>query len=119
MTYCSAGQAPLLLLREDTDEVEIIGADGIPVGILDELENLSSKIITMRPGDIFAVLTDGFYEWFRSDKQMFGFERVCEVIRKNRSKDADSILRAIREALAEFVDTKQDDDLTAIMIKKQ
>ena len=34
----------------------------------------------MQTGDVFALRTDGFYEWARADKERFGVERVMGLV---------------------------------------
>lgn len=116
--YCSAGQAPMLWLHSDSGNIDILAANTFPMGILPDMENIETQKALMQTGDIFALLTDGFYEWARSDKEQFGVKRVVEVITANRQENATDILKAIRTAVEEFADTKQSDDLTAIIIKR-
>lgn len=116
--YCSAGQAPMLWLHTDSGDVDILAANTFPMGILPDIGNIETQKALMQKGDVFALLTDGFYEWARSNEERFGVERVVEVITANGEKNATDILNAIRTAVEEFADTKQTDDLTAIIIKK-
>jgi len=115
--YCSAGQGPLLWYRRSADDVKVLGADGIPLGILEVLEKLPPMELTLEVGDIFVLLTDGFYEWGNEQRELFGVERVCQVVKQNRSEKAHVILDAVRAAVENFSQTAQTDDLTAIVIK--
>ena len=116
--YCSAGQAPMLWLHADSGDVDILAANTFPMGILPDMGNIETQKAPMQTGDVFALLTDGFYEWARADEEQFGVKRVVEVIIANRQKNATDILKAIRTAAEEFADTKQTDDLTAIIMKR-
>ncbi len=157
LTYCSAGQGPLLWYRADSDTIQKKGARNIPIGIIpdwtmisdeipgtkpdntstkttartsgkisgttpDELTDTQSGVIieniVMNSGDIFVLLTDGFYEWKGDDGKLFGTERVCKIIQQNKGLNATDILSAIRNAVENFSGEHQDDDLTAIIIKK-
>jgi sigma-B regulation protein RsbU (phosphoserine phosphatase) len=116
--YCSAGQAPMLWLHADSCNIDILEANTFPMGILPDMGNIETPKALMQKGDVFALLTDGFYEWAKADKEQFGVKRVVEVIIANRQKNATDILKAIRTAVEEFADTKQSDDLTAIIMKR-
>ncbi|MCP4711281.1 MAG: SpoIIE family protein phosphatase [Planctomycetes bacterium] len=118
LSYCSAGQGPLLWYSVSENKTKILSADGIPLGIIEEIGSMPAKRISFDAGDIFALLTDGFYEWARSDGEMFGIERVVDVITDKRDGSAEDILCAIRKATEAFADLQQNDDLTAIIIKK-
>jgi sigma-B regulation protein RsbU (phosphoserine phosphatase) len=116
--YCSAGQGPLLWLHADTSQVDSLGAGGIPMGIIPDFGPFRLEKITMKAQDLFVLLTDGFYEWARLDGELFGVERVIEIMQVNQNRSATEILFAVKEAVEAFADTKQADDLTAIIIKK-
>ena len=116
--YCSAGQGPLLYLHAHTNQADTLGAGGIPMGIIPDFGPFLLEQIIMQTGDLFALLTDGFYEWAREDGELFGVERVIQVMQTNRNRSASEILFAIKDAVEAFADTTQADDLTAIIIKK-
>ena len=118
LSYCSAGQGPLLWYSASENRTRILSADGIPMGIIEEIGSMPVQRILFAPGDVFGLLTDGFYEWARSDGEMFGVERVVGVIADNRGGSAEEILQAIKNAAETFADIRQSDDLTAIIIKK-
>jgi len=118
LTYCSAGQGPLLWLHAATDKVELFGADSLPLGILPDLGSLSVQTIPLAEGDLFAILTDGFYEWGREDGELFGVGRVTDILQRNKQRRSEEILGQVRTVIEEFSDTPQSDDLTAIIVKR-
>jgi len=118
LKYCSAGQGPLLWLHAADNKVDTLGATGIPIGIMSGAQYELAPAVKMQTGDIFALLTDGFYEWANSNSELFGIERVIDVIKAHQAKSAKDILPAIIDAVEAFADSKQTDDLTAILIKK-
>ena len=118
LAYCSAGQAPLLWVHGADGAVDVLAADGIPVGILSDYERFPQQRIALAAGDLFVLLTDGFYEWADGEGRQFGIERVIEICRRERAGTASAVLEAIRAAVTSFGETKQADDLTAILIKR-
>jgi phosphoserine phosphatase len=75
--------------------------------------------VFLAPGDILVLLTDGFYEWARADGEQFGLERVCDVVRSCRDRGANEIIERLHEAVVAFgAGTPQDDDLTAVIVKR-
>ncbi len=118
-TTYSAGQAPLLLYRAATGETSSMNADAPPMGLLPALPVLPSPAIAMQPGDVYAVLSDGFFEAVDSAGMEFGKDRVGEIIHQHRRAGATEILAAIRAALREFTgDAPLDDDRTAVIVKR-
>jgi phosphoserine phosphatase len=115
----SAGQAPLLHYRAEPHTVDVLEADEVPLGIMEGLEIAQANEIALAPGDIFAVISDGIFEAGDGSGQMFGTDRVVEVLRARHRAAPDRILSALREAVAEFTgDTPAADDRTAIIIKR-
>ncbi len=116
----SAGHGPTLLLRASDQSVQVFGGDGLPLGITgDELYDTAHDFY-MQTGDCLVLLTDGFVEWSRgSDSQLFGTQRLTEVIRERQHASASEILAAIDRAVQEFSQgTRQADDTTAVVIKR-
>ncbi len=119
LTTYSAGQAPLLLYRADADEIEDLNADAPPMGLLPAVPVLPSPPIEMRPGDVDAALSDGFYEAVDASGMEFGKERIGELLRQHRRAGAAEILAALRAALREFTgDAPLDDDRTAVIVQR-
>ena len=115
----SAGQAPLLHYRADAHTVDVLEADSLPLGINEDLEIAQVNEIALGPGDIFAVISDGIFEARDGTGQMFGTDRVVEVLRSRHRAAPDRILSGLREAVAAFTgDTPAADDRTAIIIKR-
>jgi len=118
LLYCSAGQGPLLWFQANSNSAEVLGADGIPVGIIEEMPPIPVQQLNLQKNDLFVLLTDGFYEWALKNGELFGINRIIEILRNNRQLSSGDILMAIRKGVETFADTHQGDDLTAIIIKK-
>ncbi|MFO0945312.1 MAG: PP2C family protein-serine/threonine phosphatase [Planctomycetota bacterium] len=84
LLYKSAGQGPLLLVRSANGQVENLPTHGPPMGIQDDMEFSSATAVTMAPGDIVILVTDGFFEWANPAGEMFGTQRLAEACKRNR-----------------------------------
>jgi serine phosphatase RsbU (regulator of sigma subunit) len=63
--------------------------------------------------------TDGFFEWENVEGEQFGLERMEEVIRASRQLAPAEIIAQLYDAVTKFSNgTKQQDDLTAVIIKR-
>ncbi|GAF85481.1 unnamed protein product, partial [marine sediment metagenome] len=61
--------------------------------------------------------TDGIVEAMNPQEEMFGFERLLEVVQGGRSMSADSLLKEISDQINAFVrGAAQHDDLTVIVV---
>ena len=119
LTTFSAGQAPLLIYRSDSEQVESLNADAPPLGLLPAQPVVPSPPIEMHPGDVYVVLSDGFFEAVDASGMEFGKERISDLIHQHCDASAADILTAIRDALREFTgDAPLDDDRTAVIVKR-
>ena len=119
LSYLSAGHGPLVRYTREGDTLEEFSADGPPLGILADIDWPAPNTFAMAPGDMMILVTDGFFEWQNTAKEQFGMKRLFEVIRRHRHAPSAEIIEHLHEAVLAFVDGRpQDDDLTAVIIKK-
>lgn len=116
--YCNAGHCPPLLIG---NELTLLPVDtNIPVGFLAEWQYTSQQI-TLPPQTSIFLYTDGLTEARNAEKEMFGKQRMNDVIRKaiEEGKTApEQTIRMMAEAKNRFVNgNEQSDDLTMLAIK--
>ena len=109
---------PLMVYRAGADEVEEINLDGIWLGIVDDFapEQLSLHEFQLGGGDLLFLYTDGVIEQFRGD-EMFGFERLREVVRANAKGDPDKLITEVIEQVRAF-NPILDDDVTMLVVNR-
>jgi phosphoserine phosphatase len=118
LTSFSAGQAPILRYSAKGDAFDVMDADTLPLGVVDNLEIEVGEPYQMGAGDIVAVISDGIFEAAGSSGQQFGTERVVDVITSARTKSPAEIIAAVRAAVAEHTaGAPAEDDRTGIIIK--
>ena len=116
--YCNAGHCPPLLIG---NELTLLPVDtNIPVGFLAEWQYTSQQIMLPPQTSIF-LYTDGLTEARNAEKEMFGKQRMNDVIRKaiEEGKTApEQTIRMMAEAKNRFVNgNEQSDDLTMLAIR--
>lgn len=116
----SAGHGPLFLYFQKEDRFDEQGAQGLPLGISPTLISEPPLTVELNPGDMLVLATDGFFEWANAQGEQFKTRRLEETIRRSREKPAREIISILYRAVVEFSDgTTQQDDLTAIVIKRK
>ena len=116
----SAGHAPLFVYFLKEDRFDILAAQGLPLGIFSKLSSDPPLILELKPGDLLALATDGFYEWANAQGEQFGTKRLEEAIRASRELPSGDIISSLHRAVVEFSGgTEQQDDLTAVIIKRR
>jgi phosphoserine phosphatase len=120
LSYLSAGQGPLVRYDRATDEIVELRANALPLGIVPDLDTNQPDQFVMQPGDMMILVTDGFFEWTDAEDEQFGMARIHQVIRENRDRPSGEIIQALYQAVCSFAaGTPQDDDLTAVIIKRK
>ena len=115
----SAGHGPLFLYVLKQDSFKEMGAQGLPLGIVAKLVSEPPQILELNKGDLLVLATDGFFEWANSQGELFGPKRLEEVIRISKEKQPREIISALYQATIAFSGgTKQQDDLTVVIIKR-
>jgi sigma-B regulation protein RsbU (phosphoserine phosphatase) len=121
LTMCSAGQTQPVLMAAKTAEANLVETRGdtFPLGILDDA-NYEETRLKMESGDKVVFYTDGIVEAMNDQEEMFGFERLLEVVQKSQSPTADALLQEIIDTVKAFTgDAPQHDDLTVIVISSK
>jgi len=111
----SGGHPPLVVARFGGG-VECHGPTGPLVGLLPAI-SLSDEKIELAPGDVLVAYTDGITE-ARHRGELFGMERVMEVVAAYRDQSADAIAGALVKAASEFADVTHDADDAAVVVVK-
>jgi sigma-B regulation protein RsbU (phosphoserine phosphatase) len=90
--------------------------DTFPLGILDDA-NYEETRLHLEAGDKAIFYTDGIVEAMNAEEEMFGFERLLEIVQKSQSTTADELLKEIVNKVKVFTgDAPQHDDLTVIVV---
>ena len=115
----SAGHGPLFCYSAVKDLFTEVDSQGVPLGILPQFTSAPSTPLHLEPGDLFLLITDGFVEWENPNEEEFGAVRLKELVRSSRNLPPDAILQSLYEAVVSFSrGTRQQDDLTAVIIKR-
>jgi serine phosphatase RsbU (regulator of sigma subunit) len=115
----SAGHGPSFVYVFSQDRFEQIGAQGVPLGISSQFVSDPPKILELSAGDVLVLATDGFLEWTNREGEQFGAERFKQTIRQSKEEYPSDVISALYGAVLAFSGgTKQQDDLTAVVIKR-
>ncbi len=76
----NAGHMPPMLRKVHGDVLEIGGdITGLPVGVMEDYQ-FESYQRQLEPGDFVTIFTDGFSEAMNSRRDLYGIEKLAEVI---------------------------------------
>ena len=115
LSYSNAGHLPAILVREqDTARCE---DGGMPIGLF-EGATYETGAVTLVPGDLLALFTDGVTEAPAPDGEEFGAERLAELLRAHRARPLEAVIDTVFDALLQWsgpVDPH--DDVTLVLAR--
>jgi serine phosphatase RsbU (regulator of sigma subunit) len=110
----NAGLEPPLLRRR-SGNWEAMTASGVLLGVQPEASYPDARA-DLGAGDLVMIYTDGLTEARRED-ELFGLERVREVVDRNAHRRAADIVQSLIDAARAFSDLPLD-DLTVVVLKQ-
>ena len=115
----SAGHSPILVYSRSDDRFTQLNAHALPLGLLPTFTSDPPSCMQLHPGDMVLLATDGFFEWENNLGEDFGVQRTEESLRASRNRAPSEIIAKLYEAVKVFsAGSKQQDDLTAVIIKR-
>ncbi|NQT91104.1 MAG: CHASE2 domain-containing protein [Candidatus Omnitrophica bacterium] len=112
-----AGHLPVIYAGADKETSLITSTSGMAVGIMDGVEFGESEV-SMVPGDVFVLYTDGVTEARNTRKEEFGEDRLKEVVTRYKGLDAKGITAKLYDELKHFTGkAPQHDDITIAVVK--
>ncbi len=116
LTYTNAGHLPPLLVRRG--EVQTLDVNGMVVGAFPFARYGESRL-HMEPGDLLVCYTDGVTEPENEYSEMFGEDRLIEVLSKNAHRESEDIARIVIESVERFTGSPElQDDLTLLLARR-
>jgi len=120
LRYANCGHLPGLLLRADD-----ASGGSAPVWldstctVLGLFEQLPITVceVTLAPGDILALYTDGVTEAVNAEDEEFGEFRLVDVLRANHQLSSPELLQCVFDAVEQFSPGEQQDDITLVVAR--
>jgi phosphoserine phosphatase RsbU/P len=118
LCYANAGHLPGYILNRDGEPRAILKRTGPPLGLRGEAEYPCTPEVPLEAGEMILLLTDGFEEALSPADELFGMQRVLQVVKDHRTDSAVQIVERMHKAFLEFTgNTPQSDDLTMVVVK--
>jgi sigma-B regulation protein RsbU (phosphoserine phosphatase) len=117
--WVRAGHDPAIVYDPASDAfTELDGGGGLPLGVEASAAYQDDIRSGLAEGQVILLGTDGIWETRDPGDEIFGKERLREVIRRSAGASASEISAAIEAALAEFRgDARPRDDVTFVVVK--
>ncbi len=79
LIFANAGHNTPLLWRKQTQQIEILDAEGLIFGVTKDI-SFEQKATDLEPGDVLLLYTDGIIEAENRDNLFFGIERLGKIL---------------------------------------
>jgi serine phosphatase RsbU (regulator of sigma subunit)/pSer/pThr/pTyr-binding forkhead associated (FHA) protein len=117
LTYCNAGHNPPLIIGAKGDNVRRLECGGPIVGLF-EGAAYDEETVTLSPGDLLIVFSDGISEALSAAGDEYGESRIVTVVQKNASVEPQQMLEALFADVRAFAQgAPQSDDITAMVLR--
>jgi sigma-B regulation protein RsbU (phosphoserine phosphatase) len=118
LEWVRAGHDPAIFYDPKTRSFEALEGEGIPLGVEESWVYTENKKVDLSKGQIIVLATDGFWEAQNAAGEMFGKDRIYDLIRTNSALSAKGILNILMDMLHRFTRGKNfEDDVTLMVIK--
>jgi sigma-B regulation protein RsbU (phosphoserine phosphatase) len=123
--FCCAGHNPVYLFSVQTRRLVALKPSGPPLGISifddkqfsDRLEEVSAGL---EPGALFLLYTDGITEAMNRRKELFGTERLENIIVGDGKVSPDELKNTIIAEVEKFTEGEpQADDITFVIVQRE
>ena len=112
LEYCNAGHNAPLIFTDNIAAMPVVA--NLPLGIMQEFD-FQQQSLDLHHDDALFLYTDGVTEAENIHHELFGDERLEEVMHERRT--AQEHLEAVRDAITAFVgEAPQSDDITLLFI---
>ncbi|MEM9667270.1 MAG: PP2C family protein-serine/threonine phosphatase, partial [Bacteroidota bacterium] len=120
-TFARAGHNPVIVGRGVGRPPQVLQPPGLAIGLSvgprfdDVIEEVT---ITLRPGDVVVLYTDGFSEAMDRHRELYGDDRLADKVAEVQHRPAAEVLRMVTEDVHRFVEAAgRQDDMTMMVLK--
>jgi len=117
LTYANAGHDHPLLAHDSTVESGL-DRGGLVLGFLEDAAYEEGGV-TLQPGDVLLLYSDGITDAVNGDDEPFGLERLSRILARHRESPADVLVDAVlRETDAHANGRASLDDRTLVVVRR-
>jgi len=120
LKYCNAGHNPPLLFRRDehsAKRIQWLQPTGAAIGLAESF-TFRMETVTLLPGDVLVLYTDGVTEAMNSAREEFGENRLADFTQQQAARSPKDFMKELRLALNEFAGEQAHHDDVTIVVGK-
>ena len=117
--FCRAGHMPVL--TKTNSHMECFRTQGLGVGLEKGMvfeKTLDQQTLNLSPGQVFAFFSDGITEAMNENLDLFGEQKLIDVLMANSKKQSNELMKDIWGKISSFRQkAEQNDDMTMVLVK--
>jgi serine phosphatase RsbU (regulator of sigma subunit) len=118
VVYANAGHNPPLLFRPGDGSFCALDSSGLVLGVIPDI-TLPGGRLTVAPGDLLILYTDGITEAMNETMDEFGIERLQQTVLAHAGASSQEMIDAVMKAIHDFTgDSPMSDDLTLVVARR-
>lgn len=117
LEFANAGMPPLYIYRRQSEGVEEIMINGMPLGAMKNFP-YEIKELEISSGDTILLLSDGLPELKNEKNEQYSYARVKDEFMSAAQKNSNEIVEHLKNSASEWSnEIEPDDDVTFVVIK--
>lgn len=114
LEYALAGHPPILHYHSSTQSISELRMEQLPIAMFRGV-SFQSSMVTLAPGDLLAVVSDGLLEVVNAKGEEYGPEALKRLVVHSATQPLSQIAERLVEETARF--GSQEDDQTILLVK--
>jgi phosphoserine phosphatase len=117
--FHSGGQGPIMHYHAAEGDYDWHPATTFPLGYMPQTSLSDPVEVTLEPGDVFGLISDGIYEYENENGAHFGQQGVIRIIDNHPQATATELVDEIMEAARRHGGSApQADDITIVLVRR-
>jgi serine phosphatase RsbU (regulator of sigma subunit) len=117
LTATNGGHSASLIIDRDGTSREWATTHGPALGFMEELP-YKEETVDLKVGQTLFLYTDGVTEAMSPGNELFGLDRLQELLKRKHNFKLDRLCSDIEISLSEFQEDQQFDDITMLALKR-
>ena len=117
LTATNGGHSASLIIDPDGVSREWASTHGPALGFMEELK-YKEETVDLDVGQTLFLYTDGVTEALSPDKELFGLDKLRDLLKRSHDLKLDKLCNDIEASLSEFQQGQQFDDITMLALKR-
>jgi len=116
LRFSSAGHEPPIYCRQKTRELSLLETEGLLIGVSFDAK-FKQEELSFENGDVLVLYTDGITEARGTKGEIFGIERLMEIVKKQAHLEPQALADRIFTAVQKYTRRRLSDDFSLLVVR--